>query len=167
MTSIPDMYRQAKESRQQMVQQYVAPHNPVPQQQAEGVPQQVVPQVVQRLDTAKLMNAWNAYMTKIKETNGQLYGSMRTQPLVAADGITVELRIASEYERENIEKNEDLVQFLRQATGNSNLLLKAVVDATVVKEKEVVYTSSQKLEKMIEKNPAIKDLIKELSLILG
>lgn len=167
MTSIPDMYRQAKEMRQQMVQQYVAPRNNVPQQQVEGAQPQVAPRIVKRLDTEKLISAWNAYMAKIKETNGQLYGSMRTQPLVADDGITVELRIASEYERENVEKNEDLVQFLRQETGNGNLMLKAIVDETVVKEKEVVYTSSQKLEKMIEKNPAIKDLIKELSLVLG
>lgn len=165
MTSIPDMYRQARESRQQMVQQYAAPQIAV--QQQEAGPQQVVPQIVQRLDPAKLISAWSAYMVKIKNTNGQLYGSMRTQPQIAADGITVELRIASEYERENFEKNTDLVQFLRKETGNGNLVLRAIVDEAVIKETEVVYTASQKLEKMIEKNPSVGSLIKELGLVLG
>lgn len=166
MTSIPVMYRQAQESRQQMVQQYSVRQNGAPQQQVDGEQQSGAPRVIQRLEPAKLSAAWNAYMYRIKETNGQLYGSMRTQPQIADDGITVELRIASEYERENVEKNADLVQFLRKQTGNGNLMLKAVVDETVIKEKEVVYTSSQKLEKMVEKNPAVMELIKELGLIL-
>lgn len=169
MTSLQSMYQNAQAQRQQMIptgQTHVVSPQNAPQGQA---PQQVVPQavVVDRVDPAKLMDAWQKYMLKIKESNGQLYGSMGAGPRIASDGVTIELRIASQYEVDNIEKNVELCTFLREATGNNHLVIKAVIDPTIAKQREVIYTATQKLDKMIEKNPKIRDFINDLGLSLS
>lgn len=122
---------------------------------------------IEKVDPSVLWDAWQRYMVKIKETNGQLYGSMGVGPQISADGVTVEVRIASQFEVDNIEKNSDLLLFLKQATKNNHLTLKAVIDPKIAKEREVIYTATQKLDKMIAKNPVLHDFMQNLGLTLG
>lgn len=165
------MFSQAQTNRSQMVVEVKKPNVAV-QKQDVGVkvPSQQTVQssvaTIERVDPSKLWDAWQKYMYTIKESNGQLYGSMGAGPQLSADGITVEIRIASEYERSNIETNVDLVSYLRKGTENNNLRIRAVVDPKIAKEREVVYTATQKFEKMREANSYLDTFMKNLGLIV-
>lgn len=165
-TSLSSMLSQARTQRQQISAE---PKTLTPTAESQTVQQDgqaSAISTIERVDPSKLWDAWQKYMIMIKQTNGQLYGSMNVGPQLSSDGITVEVRIASEFERSNIESNKELFAFLRKETGNNHLMVKAVIDADIAKRREVVYTATQKFDKMRASNSYLDTFMKKLGLIV-
>ena len=91
---------------------------------------------------------------------------MAAQPEVVQEEHSVRFRIMSEFERDNIQNTTDLTAFMRSKTGCSSLVIKAIVDTSLITEKEVVYTAQQKFDKMREMYPEVNHFIDKFELYL-
>ena len=116
------------------------------------------------VDENQLMTQWQRFAESVIQSDHYLYSQMIScRPKL--DGSTITIEVVSE-QTDNISHSQELIDFLRQNLHNSSLSIKAIVNANLADGKELVYTPRQKIDKMIEANPKIMELIKAFSLDL-
>lgn len=117
-------------------------------------------------DEDKLQKAWLLYAEKKLPSNDRPVRSiMRTfMPEIKTDG-SVEIKLNSETSKDSLSKYlPDIVNFIRKELNNSSVSISVVVE--FVENKYIPMTSKDRLEKMIEKSPAVAMLVDSLDLQL-
>lgn len=117
-------------------------------------------------DEDKLQKAWLLYAEKKLPSNDRPVRSiMRTfMPEIKTDGF-VEIKLNSETSKDSLSKYlPDIVNFIRKELNNSSVSISVVVE--FVENKYIPMTSKDRLEKMIEKSPAVAMLVDSLDLQL-
>ena len=117
------------------------------------------------LDETRVRELWVRYARSIESSNMHLASLMSNPPTVEGENIVVPA--SNQMQVDLLSSNADLVHFMRYQTGHLNLNIVARIDENgeqVVKE--IVYTSKQKLERMLEQNPNVKSLMDVFNLNL-
>ena len=116
------------------------------------------------IDSNTLVAAWREYSGMVANTQPQLT-SMLNSIVPTVVGTEVQVAVASEFIASSfVAEAKDLLTFLQNKLENDYITIKPIVSADKVEQ--VIYTSKQKLEKMIEKNTDVKTLIQVLRLDL-
>ena len=119
------------------------------------------------IDLGKLKQSWNEYAQLLKEEKRMsLFDTMsQTEPLAEANVIKVEVQ--NKLQRELFQnETSELLEFIQQKLSVSNLELHLTVNKRKSTVNKVPYTSTEKLQKMAEKNPMLLKLKDKLNLEL-
>lgn len=117
------------------------------------------------VDPLQLMACWNAYAQKAKDENRiNIFTLLTTdQPILSGTEITVHLD--SKYQEDMlIDERIDLLNYLRVQLKNFDLSLKPVI--TVREQAKKYYTSIEKYQYLVEKNPKLEELRRKFNLDL-
>lgn len=114
----------------------------------------------------ELLRAWTEFAQKEKAAGKhQLYITLtHRKPVLTADN-NIELEIVN-LSQENLlnEEKQVMMDFLRSTLNNYHLQLKTVL--TEAPKDETIYTSKEKYQKMVERNPTLEEMRKQLGLEL-
>lgn len=113
-----------------------------------------------------LIHAWTEFAHKEKAAGKpQLYITLTHRKPVIKDDNIIELEIIN-LSQENLlnEEKQAMMDFLRGKLNNYHLQLKTIL--VEAPKEETIYTSKEKYQKMVERNPAIEDMRKQLGLEL-
>jgi DNA polymerase III subunit gamma/tau len=114
----------------------------------------------------ELLRAWTEFAQKEKAAGKhQLYITLtHRKPQLTADNI-IELEIVN-LSQENLltEEKQVLMDYLRSNLNNYQLQLKTIL--VEAPQDETIYTSKEKYQKMIERNPSLDEMRKQLGLEL-
>lgn len=125
--------------------------------------QQFVVKPTGDINQEQLEIAWSKYANSIAQTNAYFSALMSVKP--QAQGAVVVVKVASSLIADNFQGAKDLVEYLRQELNNETIIIKAEIDKSAfVNNEDIVYTSEQKLKKMIEGNPLIQNFLDEFAL---
>lgn len=118
-------------------------------------------------DPELLLSKWKTYASKIQLAGKlSLYSALTKHPIQLKDQWVIELLIENKAQEEEV-KSElvDLLGFLRKELRNYKIQLATIIntDDTIKK----AYTPQEKFNKMVEKNPQLKDLMDKLDLEAG
>jgi len=113
-----------------------------------------------------LLNRWNAFAEKAKKENKiNLFTLMTANPPVLLDNYQIELNVENKIQENQLQEARiDLMNYLRTELQNFQLdLATKIVENT---EKKRLYTSSEKYQYMVEKNPKLEEFKKRFNLDL-
>ncbi len=113
-----------------------------------------------------LLNRWNAFAEKAKKENKiNLFTLMTANPPVLLDNYQIELNVENKIQENQLQEARiDLMNYLRTELQNFQLdLVTKIVENT---EKKRLYTSSEKYQYMVEKNPKLEEFKKRFNLDL-
>ncbi|MEY5069154.1 MAG: hypothetical protein RLZ47_1016, partial [Bacteroidota bacterium] len=113
-----------------------------------------------------LLNRWNAFAEKAKKENKiNLFTLMTANPPVLLDDYQIELNVENKIQENQLQEARiDLMNYLRTELQNFQLdLVTKIVENT---EKKRLYTSSEKYQYMVEKNPKLEEFKKRFNLDL-
>ncbi len=113
-----------------------------------------------------LLNRWNAFAEKAKKENKiNLFTLMTANPPVLLDNYQIELSIENKIQENQLQEARiDLMNYLRTELQNFQLdLVTKIVENT---ENKRLYTSSEKYQYMLEKNPKLEEFKKRFNLDL-
>lgn len=113
-----------------------------------------------------LLNRWNAFAEKAKKENKiNLFTLMTANPPVLLDNYQIELNVENKIQENQLQEARiDLMNYLRTELQNFQLdLATKIVENT---ENKRLYTSSEKYQYMVEKNPKLKEFKKRFNLDL-
>jgi len=113
-----------------------------------------------------LLNRWNAFAEKAKKENKiNLFTLMTANPPVLLDDYQIELSIENKIQENQLQEARiDLMNYLRTELQNFQLdLVTKIVENT---EKKRLYTSSEKYQYMVEKNPKLEEFKNRFNLDL-
>jgi DNA polymerase-3 subunit gamma/tau len=113
-----------------------------------------------------LLNRWNAFAEKAKKENKiNLFTLMTANPPVLLDDYQIELNVENKIQENQLQEARiDLMNYLRTELQNFQLdLATKIVENT---EKKRLYTSSEKYQYMVEKNPKLEEFKKRFNLDL-
>jgi len=109
-------------------------------------------------------DAWAELAEKFKDKH-RLYQALKSKSPVMIDDNTAELSIMNKsLEKKLIEIKSPVIKFLRQKTGNKNLELKLKIIEDVKKSEEIIYTDRDKYKYLVNKNPNLDKLKRDLDL---
>ncbi|GAA4282157.1 DNA polymerase III subunit gamma/tau [Gaetbulibacter aestuarii] len=113
----------------------------------------------------ELLSAWQQYVDSIQKKGQFNMASILTIDKPKLDGTTIKLVFPNETNKYELERDQyNLLGFLRKKLNNFDISLDIAVNET--KEKQFVYTTHEKFEKLKEKNPNIDILRKTFDLDL-
>jgi len=94
-----------------------------------------------------------------------LYATLTKRKPILKDNHTIELFIDNKVQEDYISSIKlDLMNFLRTELNNYSILLDLKIEQ--VSEEKSLYTSKEKFDKMVEKNPNLKTLQNKLKLLI-
>lgn len=113
-----------------------------------------------------LEGKWARFAHQIKENgNNSIYATLTKRKPVLKDNHTIELTIDNKVQEDYISSIKlDLMNFLRTELNNYSILLDLKIEE--VSEEKSLYTSKEKFDKMVEKNPNLKTLQNKLKLMV-
>ena len=107
---------------------------------------------------------WGDYAASIADTSKLLYVTLSKNKAILKENNTIELSIDNKVQEEEIRtRKPEILEFLRKGTNNFSVQLETVIVQTNEKEK-ILYTDTDKFEKMVEKNPDLQKLKDDLNL---
>lgn len=124
-------------------------------------PKQTISSVYETITEEQVLRLWREYARSIATTDAMMFSIMNITPVL--EGTTIKVNVPNAMCVSYMEENANLLRYLRTQLRNSNVMIKAIVDAKQ-QGSNVVYTRQQKLDKMIEKNPMVKVLIDKYKL---
>lgn len=91
---------------------------------------------------------------------------LTTRAIRCLENDTIEITVASSYERDTLINEMPLLENLRHTLKNKRIRFECVTDATLIKDFEKLkpLNPEEKYDKMVEKNPLVKDLIQQLNM---
>ncbi len=108
--------------------------------------------------------AWNEYTTSISDTSKLLYVTLTKNKPVLKDNNTIELEIDNRVQEEEIKaRKSEIMDYLRKSAKNYSIQLETVIVQSQEKS-GMVYTDTDKYNKMVEKNPELQKMKDELNL---
>jgi DNA polymerase III subunit gamma/tau len=125
-----------------------------------------VPKIRQKFTEEALIKEWNNMISDIAEEKVHLAETMKThQPSLADDDVTINLTVHNNIQEKRIIEEQSLIlDHLRIKLKNDDIRFSIAVDETV--EEKTFFTNSEKLQRMISKNPDLNLLRKRFDLDL-
>ncbi len=121
----------------------------------------------QAITVANLQVAWKKYVEQIKNTNIRLFSILNNQEPAIKDDTTIVLELTSPVQELEIKKSgEELLLYLKEELRNHSLRLETFLQKGTKDTSKKIFTANDKLQAMIEKNPALAELKKNLNLDL-
>ncbi len=112
-----------------------------------------------RVDEELFQKALKAYAEKLKKVNRMNLVSILSKGTSSFDHNEWYFSVENDIESDLLEKEKELLPFLRAETGVADLYLKLQVDPTYTnKIDQIPYTDEDKLKAMGEKNPSLIEL---------
>ncbi len=117
-------------------------------------------------DSDRMLKFWNEYAEKIKkEGKINIYTIMTANPPGLLPGDVIELMIENKIQEELLSNEKvDLLNFLRVSLNNFNISL--VTRQTEQTDKKRLYTSAEKYQHMLGKNPNLEEFKRRFNLDL-
>ena len=134
--------------------------------EAAPLPKAKTTELQNSVSQEQLEKTWNDYALKVKSVGKhQLFSTLTHRKPVLLDENVIELEIIN-LSQENLlnEEKNSLMEFLRNSLKNFQLQLKTTV--AEFQKDQPVYTSKEKYQKMVERNPALEEMRKKLGLEL-
>tara|TARA_B100000674_G_scaffold103181_1_gene75413 strand:+ start:568 stop:2301 length:1734 start_codon:yes stop_codon:yes gene_type:complete len=116
------------------------------------------------LSEESLLPIWKNLLTKLKkEGKPNLHATLNNQRQNKIENSILELNVQSEVQKKEILDNQNMIiDYLKDKTKIN--FLKIDVKISKLKEEKVLYTNEDKLKYILEENPTIVELIKNLDL---
>lgn len=119
----------------------------------------------QPVTPAALINAWNRYAASIEKENGRLFSILTNQQPQIVDTKTILYKLKNQLQEEEvISARNSLMLFLKSELKNSNLELKTEIDNDPANQPQKAFTAADKLQIMMQKNPALALLKQQFNL---
>ncbi len=132
--------------------------------QEEEVPEYLVGESREDFDADRMLKHWNQYAEKIKkEGKINIFTIMTSNPPTLLEGFLIELIIENKVQEELlINEKVDLLNYMRTELKNFGIeLTTRLVEATA---KRRLYTSTEKYNHMVEKNPKLEEFRRRFNL---
>jgi DNA polymerase-3 subunit gamma/tau len=115
----------------------------------------------------ELMDAWNEFAEKIKTDRPRMYNTMKGHLPVKKDDHGIELVLDNTAQQEEFLRDikQDLLDYLKEKLNNQLISLTSSVKSEKEKQSRL-YTSQEKFEHMLKKNPDLGKLRQEFNLDL-
>ncbi|MFC0877711.1 hypothetical protein ACE01N_14025 [Saccharicrinis sp. FJH2] len=120
----------------------------------------------QKFTEESLLKEWNNMISEIAEDKVHLAETLKShQPALASDEVSIKLTVHNNIQEKRIVEEQSLIMdHLRSKLKNDDIRLVITVDETV--EEKKFFTNSEKLQRMISKNPDLNLLRKMFDLDL-
>ena len=117
--------------------------------------------------TEELIDAWNEFAEKIKPDRPRMYSTLKGYQPIRKDDQGVELILDNTVQQEEFQRDikQDLLDYLKEKLNNHLISLTSSVKSEIEK-KSILYTSRDKFEHMLKKNPDLGKLKQEFNLDL-
>jgi DNA polymerase-3 subunit gamma/tau len=117
--------------------------------------------------TEDLMDTWNDFAKKIKSEKPRMYSTLKGYQPLRKDDHNIELVLDNSVQQEEFQRDikQDLLDFLKDKLNNQLISITTSVKSENEK-KTRLYTSSDKFEHMLKKNPDLGKLKQEFNLDL-
>jgi len=117
--------------------------------------------------TEELIDAWNEFAEKIKSDRPRMYSTLKGYQPIRKDDQGIELILDNTVQQEEFQRDikQDLLDYLKEKLNNHLISLTSSVKSEIEK-KSVLYTSRDKFEHMLKKNPDLGKLKQEFNLDL-
>lgn len=118
-------------------------------------------------DESKLLALWQQYADQQQmDGNRQMFTTLTMNKPQLKDGYVVELIIHNQaQENLMIESKVSLVDFLRKNLNNFKVMLNTVIEEQAV-DPDQAFTNKERYQKMVQKNPDLEEMRKQLGLEL-
>ena len=115
----------------------------------------------------ELMNAWNEFAEKIKTDRPRMYSTMKGHLPVRNNDQDIEFILDNTVQQDEFQRDikQDLLDYLKEKLNNQVISLTSSVKSEKEK-KSILYTSREKYEHMLKKNPDLGKLRQEFNLDL-
>ena len=116
------------------------------------------------INEQKLNPIWNNLCEKLKsEGKMNLHATLRNQKYKKIDKSILKIHVKSETQKKEIIDNQHMIlEFLKKKIDAK--FIKIDVNIELFKEEKVLYTNEDKLKYIIQENPKVLELIKNLDL---
>ncbi|MFB6340793.1 hypothetical protein ACE1ET_03700 [Saccharicrinis sp. FJH62] len=120
----------------------------------------------QKFTEESLLKEWNNMISEIAEDKVHLAETLKShQPALSSDEVSIKLTVHNNIQEKRIVEEQSLIMdHLRSKLKNDDIRLVITVDETV--EEKKFFTNSEKLQRMISKNPDLNLLRKMFDLDL-
>ena len=117
--------------------------------------------------TEELIDAWNEFAEKIKSDRPRMYSTLKGYQPIRKDDQGIELILDNTVQQEEFQRDikQDLLDYLKEKLNNHLISLTSSVKSEIEK-KSILYTSRDKFEHMLKKNPDLGKLKQEFNLDL-
>jgi DNA polymerase-3 subunit gamma/tau len=117
--------------------------------------------------TEELIDAWNEFAEKIKSDRPRMYSTLKGYQPIRKDDQVIELILDNTVQQEEFQRDikQDLLDYLKEKLNNHLISLTSSVKSEIEK-KSILYTSRDKFEHMLKKNPDLGKLKQEFNLDL-
>lgn len=117
--------------------------------------------------TEELIEAWNEFAEKIKSDRPRMYSTLKGYQPVRKDERSIELVLDNSVQQEEFQREikQDLLDFLKEKLNNQLISIASSVKSEKEKQSRL-YTSRDKFEHMLKKNPDLGKLKQEFNLDL-
>jgi hypothetical protein len=121
----------------------------------------------QQVTEQGVKEAWKAYAVSIEKENPRLFSILNNQIPTLENGVVLKLELRSQMQAAEVLKEKNaLFLFLKERLKNSNLELSTSIVQEAIGDRQEVFTASDKLRVMMEKNPALAQLKQHFNLDL-
>lgn len=120
-----------------------------------------------QINLPALQSAWKEYSSTIENENPRLFSILNNQIPTLENGVTVKLELRSQMQESELLKEKNaLFTFLKNKLKNNHLELQTTILKEETEAQMDVFTASDKLRVMMEKNPALAKLKQHFNLDL-
>ena len=114
----------------------------------------------------ELIETWRQYALSIQDKQPRLSSALQEYKPQLIDECVINYPTLNEKQKQHlIERTQGLISFLRQELKNNRIAIEWVMQESIIEEtKNAVYTLDDKLKFLIQKNPVIDKLKKDLDL---
>jgi DNA polymerase-3 subunit gamma/tau len=134
--------------------------------EGEKDPGRTIRQVLSRAFTQDdLLEKWNEYADQIKEEKPRMSSTLKHHLPLLGDALQIEVIFSnsSQFEDFNRDIKQDLVSYLEDALQNTQFRIIPVVQVAESRE-NILYTSEEKYDHMVKKNPSLGKLKERFNL---
>lgn len=140
--------------------------NPDKKENTLQTPSALVKEIKNEFTQELLNTAWHNFAESIKTQKPSLYSTLSSNLPVLGENFLIEFSVVSQMQADDIFAiKEKMIEFLRNQLNNNIFRIETKIDNTIQETK--IFTSTDKIKKMIEINPNIKKLIQDFDLDIG
>jgi len=134
---------------------------------AYDISDEEIPIVSDYFTDEELVSAWNEYAEKIKTDRPRMYNAMKGRPPVRKDDKSIEILFDNVIQQDEFNESirQDLLIYLKGKLNNELINLTSTVKVEAEK-KARLYTSEEKFNYLVKKNPDLGKLKQEFNLDL-
>ncbi len=112
-----------------------------------------------------LKSSWNQYTKSIEKQNARLYSILKNCTPELTNNQDIIVKVESAFQEGELIKNRGpLIEFLRKNLKNSTIQVEVVVQKNENTVSVRAYTAADKLNAMMQKNPALQTLKEKFNL---